>query len=60
MDLSESQLLWTLGGLLLIVLLLALAPACTALKLLRQQKQLRTLYWHFVTAWDRRSERGGR
>jgi len=57
MDITEAQLYWIMGCLLLFGLVIGLPSIATALALLREQRVLGRLYWHWRTALDRRDRR---
>ena len=57
MDITEAQLFWIMGCLLLFCLVIVYPSIMTALALLREQRVLGNLYWHWRTALDRRERR---
>jgi hypothetical protein len=58
MDISEAQLGWIMGCLLLFGLVIGYPSIMTALALLREERVLGKLYWNLRTALDRRKPRG--
>ena len=52
MDISEAELIWIMGGLLLLAFVLGYRPLVSALLLLRQQRALGRLYWLVRTMLD--------
>ena len=56
MDITETQLGWILGCLLLFALVVLYPTFMTVLALMRQQRVLGKLYWHLKGAIDRRRE----
>jgi hypothetical protein len=57
MDITEVELGWIVGCLLLFGLMIALPSIATALALLREQRVLGRLYWHLRAALDQRHKR---
>jgi hypothetical protein len=57
MDITEAQLDWIMGRLLLFGLVIGWPSIMTALALLREERVLGRLYWHLRTALDRRRGR---
>jgi hypothetical protein len=51
-DLTDSTLSVIFGGLLLFGILIAWPAFTTALALMRSERLLQKLYWHFVVAVD--------
>jgi hypothetical protein len=62
MDITEAQLEWIMGRLLLFGRVIGWSSITIALALLREEQVLGRLYWHLRTALDRmdRRERQGR
>jgi hypothetical protein len=56
-DITEAQLGWIMGSLLLFGLVLGWPSIMTALALIREERVLGRLYWHLRTALDRRRHR---
>ena len=54
-DITEAQLVWIMGCLLLLGLVLGYPSIRTALALMREYKELGRLYWHLSTALDRQA-----
>jgi hypothetical protein len=59
-DITEAELGWIMGCLLLLALVIGYPSIMTALAVLREQRVLGRLYWHLRTALDRRRDDGGR
>jgi hypothetical protein len=57
MNITEAQPGWPMGCALLLALLLGSPALSTALALLREQRVLGRLYWHLITALDRKRKR---
>ena len=57
MDITEARLGWIMGCALLLALLLGWPALSTAVALLREERVLGRLYWHFRIARDRRRRR---
>jgi len=53
MEITEAQLGWIMGCLLLLGLVLGYPSLLTAIALLREQRLLGKLYWYVRTALDR-------
>jgi hypothetical protein len=58
MEITEAQLGWIMGCLLLFGLVIGWPSITTALALLREERVLGRLYWHLRTALDRLRQRG--
>jgi hypothetical protein len=57
MDITEAELNWFFGCLLIVGFLLAYPALTTAIALLRAKRSLRGLFWHVVTTFDRQRRR---
>ena len=57
MDITEAQLDWLMGGFLLFALLVLYPTFMTVLALIREQRVLGKLYWHWRTLLDARRKR---
>jgi hypothetical protein len=57
MDITEAQLSWIFGCLLIVGLLFAYPALTTAIALLRAERRLGKLFWAVVTAFDRQRRR---
>lgn len=58
MDLTEAQLNYIMGSLVLLGIVFGWPALTTALALMREHKVLGRLYWHLRTALDRPWPRG--
>ncbi len=54
MDITEAQLYWIMGCLLLFGLVIGYPSIMTVLALMREERVLGKLYWHWRMALDRR------
>ncbi|MCU1376765.1 MAG: hypothetical protein JWO68_4051 [Actinomycetia bacterium] len=57
MDIDEPQLTWLFGCFLMLGFMLAYPAITTAIGLLRTERSLGKLFWHVVTAFDRKRHR---
>lgn len=57
MDITEAELNWVFGCLLILGLLLAYPALTTAIALLRAKRTLGGMFWHVVTMFDRHRRR---
>ena len=58
MDITEAQLSWIMGCLLLFGLVIGYPLIMTLLALMREEKVLGRLYWHWRIAMDQRGKHG--